>query len=157
MNKFRVWLGIALIFLSGIVIGTLGSTFFIRKQMIGFMEGGPPRANRRIIMDITRGLDLSVRQNAQIDSILNENHLNIEKIAGEFHDTMESFLEKQSSQIKQVLTEEQQQEFDRRYEEIKKAIEDRVRHRRPGRGPGRGQRMHEERRYSPPPLPGDSI
>ena len=67
-------------------------------------------------MDVTRGLDLSARQNAQIDSILNENHLNIEKMAGEFHDTMESFLEKQSSQIKQVLTEEQQQEFDRRYD-----------------------------------------
>ena len=108
-------------------------------------------------MDVTRGLDLTAGQKAQIDSILTENHSNIEKMAGEFHDTMESFMEKQSTQIKQVLTEEQQKEFDRRYEEIKKSIEDRMRQRRPGRRPGRGPGMREGYRHSPPPPPGDSI
>lgn len=153
MNKFKIWLGIALIFLSGTVIGVLGSTIMIRKHVIGFMEGGPPRANRRVIMEVTKGLDLSALQMAKIDSILNENHSNIEKISGEFRDTMETFFEQQSSQIKQVLTKQQQKEFEERYSEIKKSIEKRIHHHRPGGRPGRNDR----RRNAPPPQFGDSI
>ncbi len=137
MKNFKVWFGIVLIFLSGTVIGVLGSTFVIRKHVIGFMQGGPPRANRRVITEVTRDLDLSDGQRAQIDSIINENHSKIEKISGDFRDTMDGFFESQSSQIKQILTEEQQKDFEERYSEIRKSIEKRIHHHRPGSRPGR--------------------
>ena len=132
MKNFRVWSAIVLIFLSGAVIGVIGSSLVIRKHVIGFMEGGPPRAIRRVIREVTKNLDLSAEQMAQIDSIMDENHSKIVRITGDFRDTMDEFFEEQSSQINQILTDEQQKEFEKRSLEIKKSLEKRIHRHHPG-------------------------
>ncbi len=153
MKNLKVWSAMALIFFSGAVIGVAVSTFVIKKHVMGFMEGGPPRANRRIVMEVTRDIDLSDLQRARIDSIMNDNNSRIETIAGEFRETMDQFFESQTSQIMALLTEEQQREFDRRYSEIRKTIEKRIHRHSPAHRPG--DRKIRKRHH--PRQPSDSI
>lgn len=137
MKNFKIWSGMTLIFFSGAVIGVIISTFIIRNHVIGFMKGGPPKANRWIIMKITCGLDLSVDQQTQIDVILENNRSEIEKLSDDFQKSTEAFFNSQTIQIRKVLTEEQKKEFDERAAEIHESIRKRIRMHHPGNRPGR--------------------
>jgi Spy/CpxP family protein refolding chaperone len=74
---------------------------------------------------LMRGITLEPQQQQQVDSIVNQNSAEILRAAagngenGHVTDELRSALEKQEKQIRDVLTPEQQQVFDRNAEQLK--------------------------------------
>jgi Spy/CpxP family protein refolding chaperone len=159
MKKFKTWSALVLIFISGVVIGAVVSSVVMRHHVKGLFMAGPARANHRIVMEATRGMDLTDEQHSRIDEILEEYRPKLETMTSEFADSMKAFTEEQHAKIKEVLTEEQQKVLDERFANIRKRFRDaRDRHRFDGRRrdgrrmDGRG-RMHPSGDDMPPPPP----
>ena len=148
-GKTRIWIGMVLLFMSGIAVGFFGSGMVLRKNVRSFVEKGPAHMNSRIVRRALRDMDLTEDQRAEIDRIVNETTPEMRRLSIAFGDTLETLATNQFDSIKAVLNEEQAEILDRRIEEFRARILRRRGDRR-GHGPGRRDHMRDD----PPPLPG---
>ncbi len=146
MKNMRVWSGLLLIFVVGVIIGVLTSTIVIRQHLRGFMKGGPARATHHIALRLIEGLDLTEAQRERIDGIIEETAPGIEKLSAEFFESMKARTDEQISMIREVLDDAQKAEFDRRRLDMEERFK-RVRGERGRRRPG----LPGEDRPGPPP------
>jgi hypothetical protein len=148
-GKTRIWIGMILLFISGIAIGFFGSGLVIRKHVREFVEMGPAHMNARIVGRAIRGIDLTEEQRARIDTIVEETTPEMRRLSTEFGDSLESLATAQFDSIKTVLEEDQVKVLEQRILEIRKRMMKRG-DRRGGR-PGRRNRRGDD---PPPPPPG---
>ncbi len=123
MKNFRIWSGLSLIFVSGAIAGAIGSTLLIRQHVKGFVRKGPHMANRMIVYDIIREMDLSRAQRDSIDGILDADRPEMERLGAEFGKSIEEFTGKQFEKIKAVLDDSQKKIFDAKASEIRERFE----------------------------------
>jgi hypothetical protein len=118
-NKVKVVGGVLLIFILGVLAGSVGTGVFMKHRITRLMHGGAPMPVR-VMTRMTQRLDLSAEQRGEIDRILEESRGKwIEfksRVLPEFHESFEEDLGK----IKAVLTEEQKDRLDRMYQRAKK-------------------------------------
>jgi hypothetical protein len=141
-GKTRIWIGMVLLFISGIAVGFFGAGMIIRKNVRRFVEKGPAHMNARVVRHAIRGMDLTEAQLAEIDSIVEETTPEMKRLSGEFGDSLETLATTQFDRIKAVLDEEQGMILQKRMVEIR----DRIRSRRGvprGRRPGARGRPRE--------------
>ena len=141
-GKTRIWIGMVLLFLSGIAVGFFGSGMIIRKHVREFVERGPAHMNARVVHHALRGMELTDEQRAVVDSIIEETMPEMNRLSSEFGDSIETLASKQFDSIKALLDEEQVKVLEQRMEEIRETMKKRRSGRR-GRGPGRGTH-HED-------------
>jgi hypothetical protein len=122
-GKTRIWIGMVLLFASGIAVGFAGSGLILRRQVREFVARGPEHMNTRIVAHAIRGMELSEDQRAAIDSIVEETTPEMRKLSVEFGDTMETLATRQFDRIKEVLDEEQGEILEKRMERFRKRIE----------------------------------
>ncbi len=137
-GKTRIWIGMTLLFVSGIAVGFFGSGLLIKKHVREFVERGPAHMNARTVHRIIGDMDLTDSQRAEIDSIVARTTPEMRELSDDFRGSMDALVTSQFDSIKAVLGEEKTVILEKRIEEIR----DRMRHRSPGRGPGRG-RVHD--------------
>ena len=77
MRLLKVCVGILLIFIMGMLAGTLGTGFFIKHRIGRFIQGGGPPPPIRILERLSAKLDLSKPQQREIEKILKQAHDNI--------------------------------------------------------------------------------
>lgn len=152
MNKnTRMWIGFLLIFLFGAAVGISGTTYFVRNHIKGFIEGGPPAVNQRIIFRILHDIDLTESQREKIDEIMLEYRPEVIETSREFGISMREITSRQIESIKEVLTPEQREIMEEKVAEFEQHFKNRLRGMEKGEcgGPGRikGRR--------PPPHFGD--
>ncbi len=141
-GKTRIWIGMVLLFLSGIAVGFFGSGLIIRKHVKEFIERGPAHMNARVVHHALRGMDLTDEQHTEVDRIIEETMPEMNRLSSEFGDSLETAATRQFDRIKALLDEEQVKVLEERMEEIREMMKKRRSGRR-GRGPGRGKR-HED-------------
>ncbi len=141
-GKTRIWIGMILLFISGIAVGFFGSGMIIRKHVREFVERGPAHMNARVVHHALRGMDLTNEQRAAVDDIIEETMPELTRLSSEFGDSIETAATRQFDSIKALLNEEQVKVLEDRIEEIREMMKKRRSGRR-GRGPGRGTR-HED-------------
>lgn len=146
-GKTRIWLAMALLFVSGVAVGFFGSGLLLRHRINEFVGRGPSAMHSRLVHRALHGLDLTAEQRAEIDRILGESEPMLRDHAEQFRSTMDDALVEQHDRIKAVLTDEQRIEFERRLEEARRRFEDMRDRRRPHR---------EDRREGSRP-PGDGF
>ena len=141
-GKTRIWIGMVLLFISGVAVGFFGSGLVIRKHVRDFVQRGPAHMNARVVGHAIRGMELTGEQRAQIEAIVEETAPEMKRMSSEFGDSLETLATAQFERIKAVLDEEQVKVLEKRMEEIRK----RMRGRRGGmRGDRRGRKEgHEE-------------
>ncbi len=140
-GKTRIWIGMVLLFISGIAIGFFGSGLVIRKHVRDFVQRGPAHMNSRLVGHAIRGMDLTDEQQAKIDAIVEETMPEMKRMSSEFGDSLETLATIQFEAIKAVLDEEQVKVLEKRMEEIRK----RMKGRRGGmRGDRRGRKEHQD-------------
>jgi hypothetical protein len=142
-GKTRIWIGMVLLFISGVAVGFVGSGLVLRKQVREFVERGPAHMNARIVNRALRDMDLTDEQRSEIDRIVEETSPEMRRFTIEFGDSIESMATAQFESIKAVLDEEQGRILDRRIEEIRERMKRRMG--RPGHRPGRGDHRREDR------------
>ena len=135
-GKTRIWIGMVLLFISGIAVGFFGSGIIIKKHVREFVERGPAHMNARVVHHALRGMELTDEQRIAVDDIIEETMPEMNRLSSEFGDSIETLASKQFDNIKILLDEEQVKVLEERMEEIRETMKKRRSGRR-GRGPGK--------------------
>jgi hypothetical protein len=124
MSKAKLWTGVVLVFVSGLVMGSLVTGHFLRQHMLEFVGRGPVGANRHIVARMTRDLDLSEEQAAAVEEIRLRTEARMIEVGREFFPLIEEILTKQAVDIEAVLDEEQRRTFNDRVEKLREKHEE---------------------------------
>jgi len=150
MKRTKVWLGLFLIFFSGLAIGVAGSSFLMKEHLKGFARGGPGRMNRFFITKVTRDLDLTEKQRDKIHQIIEQDRDRVRSLSSAFGDSMKTITERQLDQIKVHLDPAQREQVDENVKRFHERL-DHLKRERPGKDRRRrDKRPHREHRDSLP-------
>lgn len=131
-NSLRLYL--ALVFVSGILVGGVGVWLFTANSVSGF---NPEDARRRYTEEMQTRLQLTPEQSTKLQQIFESTHHRLEALRGKWFPEVKAIQDEQFEQIRQMLNAEQRAEYE-------KMRQEREEHRRRGRqgAPGpRGRRQ----------------
>ena len=149
-RKTKIWISFTFFFLLGAALGITGTSYYVKSHIRDFMEGGPPGANRRIIMSIVRGMDLTETQREEIDEIITRYRPEISTLSREFGISIREVTDRQIEEVKEVLTPKQMEILEQRVSEMKEHF-GRVLDRRREENWEKGLHHPGDRRSPPPP------
>lgn len=115
MKRWKLIAGIILVFILGVLSGTLGTGMYVKQKMKPFRQDTKTR--RAAIVDkLTRRLDLKESQIPRIEKILDE----LDRRRREYHQEIRKLRTESISRMKQELTPEQQEKLDKLHQEWEK-------------------------------------
>ncbi len=113
MKKFKMFVGIALIFFLGGLIGAIGSGLFARHKIENFRKGGPPPVKHIMLKRLSHKLELNESQKKEVDKIVDELQAELHTIMKKHHPEVQSLFEKYFTHIEDKLDQGQRAEFER--------------------------------------------
>ena len=147
-SRTRIWIGMVLLFISGLAIGFFGAGMTMRKNVRRFVDKGPAHMNERIVRRALRDMDLTDEQRATIEAIVEETTPELRRLSDSFGDSLKSIATAQFDSIKTVLDEDQVEVLEERMKRMRERF-DRQRDGRRGHRPGGRRGRHDD----PPPIP----
>jgi hypothetical protein len=121
MNKWRIIVGILLVFALGTAAGAYGSRMMFKKRVSSVLHAkGPPGS--WAMQRMFRRLDLSETQRKSIDAILDESNTKWETIQEEFEPRMKALFDKVIEDTKKELTPQQREKLERMSENIRRRL-----------------------------------
>jgi hypothetical protein len=119
MKRWKLWLGVVVIFLSGVVVGALGTGMFV-KHKIGMLRKGPRFVMEKLVLKkFTRELDLDAEQQQKIEQILNQTADELLVLHRQTFPEVRAILGRAVSHMKEHLSLEQQKKLDEIVEKAK--------------------------------------
>ncbi len=111
MSRFTAVVAVVGLFLSGIVIGALGTHLYYAYRLRA--PGGPPAMAAGLFVErLERRLDLRPEQAAEIEAILDRTHEAAAEMRRDLRPRVEELMERTADEIRAVLTAEQREAFD---------------------------------------------
>ena len=121
MKKWRITVGILLVFALGTAVGAYGSRMMFKKRVSSVLHAkGPPGS--WAMQRMFHRLDLSETQKKSIDAILGESNKKWEAIQQEFEPKMTALFEKVIEDTKKELTPQQREKLERMSENIRRRL-----------------------------------
>lgn len=112
-NSLKVYL--ALVFLSGILVGGIGVWLFTSKTAAsGF---NPQDARRRYSEEMQTRLRLTPEQSTRLQEIFKSTHQRLVELRGKWQPEVKAIQDEQVEQIRQMLNEEQRAEYEKMRQE----------------------------------------
>lgn len=121
-KKWKLWSGLIALFLSGVLIGAVGSGIYLRHQIREFRAGGHPAVRHFILNRLTSELKLNDEQKTQVGKIVCRAQRELSQFRQEHRREIEEIFSRGMADMKPYLTVEQQRKL--------AAIYERTRHRR---------------------------
>lgn len=120
MNKTKLSIGVFLVFLVGVLAGSLGMGIYVKYQLERFGPGGPPPPPRHgvIIKRLSRELDLTQTQRTELKKILQESEAKISAIRDQFMPKIEEIADQSFAAMREKLDADQQKKLERIKEKI---------------------------------------
>jgi hypothetical protein len=119
MNHFKLWIGISLVFISGGVVGSLGTGYVLKEREHRFFHS-PAGRTGFIVERLTRKLALSDGQKADIAKIVQETQEKSHTRFMSHREEMRSILHEGIAEIRKKLTPPQQEKMDQLHREFEK-------------------------------------
>ena len=119
VKRLKVCIGILLIFVLGMLAGTLGTGFFIKHRIGRFVGGEGPLPPIRVLERLSGKLDLSKPQQIEIEKILKQAHAQLIEFRRGYRPEFEKIFNDTIEQIKQNLDNRQKQKLDKLTESLK--------------------------------------
>jgi len=119
MKRLKVCIGILLIFILGMLAGTLGTGFFIKHRIGRFVRGDGPFPPIRVLERLSAKLDLSKSQQIEIEKILKQAHDRLIEFRRGYRPEFEKILNDTIEQMKEKLDSRQKQKLDKLTERLK--------------------------------------
>lgn len=119
MKKWKIWLGVLLIFAAGLCIGGVGTGLVLRHQVMALLDEGPPATQRLLTKRLTRKLDLSPQQQQQVAAKIAATQERILALRGRYQPEAAMIIEDGVRDIRQDLNPEQQKKLDRLYRKMR--------------------------------------
>ena len=111
MKKWKLIAGVALVFVLGLLVGSLGTRYYHKDWSGGFF--GEPSARKALILKkLTRDLGLSEAQRKEVRGIIEETDKKLEAFAQERRSAVKAILDESLSRMKEKLDPEQQTRLD---------------------------------------------
>ncbi len=120
MKKWKIWLVIAAVFVSGVVIGSAVEGLYMRHRIGGILHEGLPAMRKVIMHKLTAELNLTADQQDEINEIVEETQLQLQQLHAQYRPQMENIINTGIASIKTKLSSEQQKKLDELYEKVKK-------------------------------------
>jgi len=120
MKKWKTWLVIAAVFVSGVVMGAAIGGLYMNHRIGGFLHGGAPAMRKVIMHKLTTELNLTTEQQDEIDEIVEETQLQLQQLRAQYRPQMEEIVNTGITTIKTRLSAEQQKKLDELYGKVKK-------------------------------------
>lgn len=140
MKTSKIVVAAILIFLLGIVSGSVGTHLYLQYKISHFMERDHPSRSDLLLGRLTRDLDLTAAQQERVGKVLRNSSEKIREIDRKFRPEIQKTIDDSFQQIRAGLDERQQKKFD----EFRQGFENKRRHRlfpppphSPGKGKGR--------------------
>lgn len=124
-NKLKVSVGVLLVFVLGIVAGSFGTQAYLKYRASHFVQRGSEARAERFLGRLSRDLDLTETQQAEIGKIVRESHQKLAQISQRCQPEIRGIIEHDFGMIREILTDEQREQFDR----FQKRFHQRGRHR----------------------------
>lgn len=118
MNRWKVIIGILLIFAVGAFSGALGTGFYTKTQIRRFVDPKGPPPPIRILERRLDGLGLSAEQQHKTDALLEQMHTEFFEIIQKTRPEIEEHFNRHVQLLRAELTPEQQQSFDKTIQRI---------------------------------------
>ena len=110
MAKVKLWLGVFLVFVLGMLVGALGSHFVIKHRIERFVKEGPPHIV--FLKKLSAELGLTPAQQLEIEKILDQGHQKFEIFREKTFPQLKAIIDNSTKQIKAKLNVEQKKKFD---------------------------------------------
>ena len=120
MKKWKTWLVIAAVFVSGVIIGAAVGGFYMKHRIGGILHEGLPAMRKVIMKNLTSELNLTADQQDEIDEIVEETQLQLQQLRAQYRPQMEAIVNTGVTTMKTRLSAEQQKKLDALYAKVKK-------------------------------------
>ncbi|MDD4952064.1 MAG: hypothetical protein PHV85_05905, partial [Desulfovibrionaceae bacterium] len=121
MTRRKAWLGIAVIFLSGIIIGAGATALVVKHEFLD--RPGPPAIMREIMFwRLCRSLDLNQDQERSAREILERLENNARRIHDRVRPELDLALDSAARELKKSLSPDQVRRLDELVDRIKKKM-----------------------------------
>jgi hypothetical protein len=119
VKRWNLVLGLAALFLSGIVIGATGTAIYFKQTMGHVFTEGQPAVRKFVMKKLVRELNLTEPQRVRIEAIVGEVQTELREFRRQHHREIEAILDRGITQMKPELSPDQQQRLDALYERLK--------------------------------------
>lgn len=118
MKKWKIWLGILVIFFAGICIGVVSAKYFVRHRVIAMLNEGPPAIHRLISKRLGRQLDLNHEQQVLIDQKITAIQQRILVLRSRYQPEAAAIIKEGIVEMRKDLSPAQQEKLDQIYQEM---------------------------------------
>jgi len=120
MTPGKLWGGLAVLFLAGMLTGIAGATLYHQYEQEHRWERGSAAKQERIMKRLAQELGLTPAQQADIEPIVSRTHVEILKLRFLLQPEVEQALTRGMAEIKTKLSVEQQEELDELYAKLQR-------------------------------------
>ncbi|MFH1038153.1 MAG: hypothetical protein V1789_05730 [PVC group bacterium] len=113
MNRWKFWIIAALLFISGALLGSAGTAFYVRHSVWQIMAGDSTLIHRTIMRRLTRELDLTDEQRTRAEEIIRAGQERMAIIRRETAPRVGAAIGDTVADLKKILSAEQTRELDR--------------------------------------------
>jgi len=118
MTRGKLWTGLIVLFLAGTLTGIGGASFYQHYEHGYRWERGPAAHKERILTRLTEELSLTSAQQADIEPIVHQVHVEILRLRFQHHPEVEQILTKGIATLKTKLSADQQAKLERLYVQL---------------------------------------
>jgi len=134
-SRATIALYVGLVFASGVVLGIFGHSLYAVSTIASSTKSkNPEEFRKRVIAEYRSRLKLSEGQVTKLNAIMDETRARVEETRQKMHPAYQKIRAEQDDKIRQLLSVEQQTEFDKMHKER----EERQRQKQPARESGAG-------------------
>ena len=111
MKRWKIWLGIAALFLSGVVIGASVTAYLVKKRVGHWRGNNIEHASQHSFERLTRALELTPEQQEQIRPIVRETHKKLFELRRSARPKAREIIQSHARQIAELLEPKQKKKF----------------------------------------------
>jgi len=112
MNKTKIFIGVFLIFLLGVLVGSLGSGIYIKEEMSRFRTEAPSKREQAYLKRLTEKLELTERQQMEIGKILEESRNEMLELKKQYQPQLEAVRNRRINLIQEKLNDTQKEKWE---------------------------------------------
>ena len=120
MKKYKLHIAMILIFIFGLLIGSLGTGIYIHSKIKEFITGDQAVKKVFFMKFLDRKLCLSKKQHVEIEKIVDKTHADMLKVKAKFVPELKKNIDANIPNLKKHLDNPQKEKLDKMYEVLKK-------------------------------------
>ena len=120
MKKWQIWTSLVILFFAGIIIGFIGGSYTTKRMVAKVLDSDPGARERHITKWLTRKLDLTEEQQAEIRKIVIRSQTETRRMWSENLPKLKKLRASDTASIKKILNPEQQKKYERLLKKVRK-------------------------------------